>query len=75
LLQQNQALENIFKQAVLGTPNAPTNLSPENIMVADAINLEYIPTSTEACKDQTGTQEGIAKIQAKIEKEGFGSEK
>jgi hypothetical protein len=74
LLQQNNTLENIFKQAVLGTPWAPVNLSEANTLVAEAINVEYIPTATESCKDQNGTQDAIATLQQKIEKVWFGSE-
>lgn len=67
LLQENQALENIYKQAALGTPAVPTGLSPANILVADAINKGYIPTATAACKDQNGTQDPIAKMTTAIE--------
>ncbi len=67
LLRQNQALENIFKQAALGTPATPTWLSTENIIVANAINLGYIPPATESCKDLNGTQDPIATIQKAIE--------
>lgn len=74
LLQENQALENIFKQAALGTPASPTGLSEENVIIADAINTGYIPTATESCKDQNGTQDPIAKIQASIEKIGTTNE-
>ncbi len=38
LLQENRTLENIYKQAALGTPSEPTGLSPSNIAVAKAIN-------------------------------------
>jgi hypothetical protein len=39
LLQQNQILENIYKQAALGRPVVPTGLSDENARVALAINI------------------------------------
>ncbi len=75
LLQENQTLENIYKQAALGTPTYNyTGLSSINLVVADAINLAYIPTKTESCKDQNGTADPIAKIQKSIESIGAKSE-
>ncbi len=62
LLQENQALENIYKQAALGTPAVPTGLSPANLDIANAINKGYVPTATATCKDQNDTQDPIAKI-------------
>lgn len=70
LLQENQALENIFKQAALGTPAVPTGLSTENIRVANAINTGYIPPATESCKDQNNLQDPIALFMNKIESNG-----
>ena len=72
LLQQNQILENIYKQAALGRPVVPTGLSDENARVALAINIWYVPTATEWCKDRkqwTGesTEEIIQKILALLE--------
>ena len=64
----------LFNQAALGTPASPTGLSEENVIIADAINTGYIPTATESCKDQNGTQDPIAKIQASIEKIGTTNE-
>lgn len=75
LLQENQTLENIYKQAALGTPSSNfMGLSSKNIIVANAINLAYIPPATEACKDPNGTQEPIAKILKSIEAIGTKSE-
>ena len=67
LLKENHILENIYKQAALGAPAVPTGLSPDNILVADAINIGYIPTATVSCKDQNGTQDPIAKLEKAIE--------
>lgn len=67
LLKENHVLENIYKQAALGTPAVPTGLSPDNILVADAINIGYIPTATASCNDQNGTQDPIAKLEKAIE--------
>lgn len=68
LLIENQALENIFKQAALGVPSNPIGLSEKNIELANAINANYNPTATEWCKDQNGLEEGMAKIMKWIEK-------
>ena len=75
LLQENQVLENIYKQTVLGTPvPEPTWLSPSNIIVANAITRWYIPTATESCKSQTGIAELTAKLQKSLESIGAKSE-
>ncbi len=75
LLEQNQTLENIYKQAALGTPSSNfMGLSDKNIIIANAINLGYIPPATEACKDQNGTQEPITKILKAIQDMGKKSE-
>lgn len=74
LLQENHTLENIFKQAALGSPAIPTWLSPENIRVATAINAGYIPSATESCKDQNGTQDFIATLLKAIENIGAKNE-
>jgi hypothetical protein len=42
--------------------------------VADAINAGYVPTATESCKDQNGTQDPIASIQKAIESIGSKNE-
>mgnify|MGYP003440802658 FL=1 len=68
LLQENQALENIFKQAALGVPADPTGLSEENLKIAQAINANYNPTATDGCKDMNGLEEGMEKIMKWIEK-------
>jgi hypothetical protein len=54
LLRENHTLENIFKQAALGTPVTPTGLSVPNLAIAQAINKWYIPTATEACESLQG---------------------
>jgi hypothetical protein len=46
LLQANQTLANVYKQAALGIPVTPTGLSPSNMAIADAINTAYIPPAT-----------------------------
>lgn len=47
LLSENQTLENIYKQAVLGMPVESTSLSSENAKLIQAINASYIPSATE----------------------------
>ncbi|MBC7503808.1 hypothetical protein H7169_02470 [Candidatus Gracilibacteria bacterium] len=75
LLQENQTLENIYKQTVLGTPiPETTGLSPSNIIVANAITRGYVPTATESCKSQTGIAELTAKLQQSLESVGAKSE-
>ena len=75
LLQQNESLENIYKQAALGKPNtSPIGFTPENQKIAKAINDNYIPPKTAACKDQTGTAQAIDKLNKSIEKTGTKNE-
>jgi hypothetical protein len=76
LLQENRTLENIYKQAALGTPSEPTGLSDANIAVAKAINTGYIPTATEACESTQGKSfdEVMTKLTETIEFNGKSNE-
>lgn len=67
LLQQNQALENVYKQAALWVPSEPTGLSDPNLLVARAINVAYVPTATAACEGNSGIDDPIEKIVSAIE--------
>lgn len=79
LLQENQILEDVYKQAALGTPIVPSGLSEENIKVAEAINGWYVPTATEWCKDKKQSlgdslEEIVQKTLAMMEWNGKNSE-
>lgn len=68
LLQENQILENIFKQTALGISVVPTWLSEPNIVIANAIIEGYSVSATESCQDQNGNQDVIEKLNKIITK-------
>ena len=71
LLSENQTLENIYKQAVLGVPNSQfSGLSQSGVLIATAINTSYIPPATASCKDQNNVSESVAKIMKSLENLG-----
>ena len=71
LLSENQTLENIYKQAVLGVPTAQfSGLSQSGVLIATAINVSYIPPSTASCKDQNNVSESVAKMMKSLENLG-----
>lgn len=76
LLRENHTLENIFKQAAMGTPTAPSGLSDKNLLIAKAINTGYIPTATEACETTQGKSfdEVITKLTQLVEGNGVKNE-
>lgn len=76
LLSENSTLENIYKQAALGTVSRDFSwLSRSGAIVADAINTNYNPWATSECQDTTGTAGPIAKITTALEKWGINNEK
>ncbi len=69
LLSENSTLENIYKQAALGTVSTEfSGLSASGVLVAQSINTNYNPGATSECKDTTGTAGPIAKITTALEK-------
>lgn len=70
LILQNTALENIFKQAVLGYPVAPSGLSDENLKVAEAINASYTPPMVAGCKTNSNIEDLLTTIQKRMERNG-----
>lgn len=78
LLRENRTLENIYKRAALWTPDTVyAGLSESGKRIAEAINHPetwYLPTATEACRDQTGTADPLARIMASIESIGTKNE-
>jgi hypothetical protein len=51
LLAENSTLENIYKQAALGTVSTEfSGLSASGILVAQAINMNYVKSATDSCE-------------------------